>query len=62
MFGRMFAAVATGTGTSSFGEPSIGVIDITGVIVDADKVNKQLERSGKDDGIKAVILRIDSPG
>ncbi len=62
MFGRMFAAVATASGTSSFGEPSIGVVDITGVIVDADKIDKQLERFGKDDGIKAIILHIDSPG
>jgi len=62
IFGRMFAAVATTGGTSSFGEPSIGVIDISGVIVDADKINKQLERFGKDDGIKAIILHIDSPG
>ena len=59
----MVAALsATGTGTSSFGEPSIGVIDITGVIVDADKIDKQLERFGKDDGIKAIVLHIDSPG
>ena len=62
MFGRMFAAVAGAGGTSSFGEPSIGVIDITGVIVDADKIDKQLERFGKDDGVKAIILHIDSPG
>jgi protease-4 len=62
MFGRMFAAVATVGGTSSFGEPSIGVVDITGVIVDADKIDKQLERFGKDDGIKAIVLHIDSPG
>ena len=58
----MFAAVAGAGGTSSFGEPSIGVIDITGVIVDADKIDKQLERFGKDDGVKAIILHIDSPG
>src|SRR6201996_3426983 len=62
MFGRMFAAVAVAGGTSSFGQPSIGVIDITGVIVDADKIDKQLERFGKDDGVKAIILHIDSPG
>ena len=62
MFGRMFAAMTISGGTSSFGEPSIGVIDITGVIVDADKINKQLERFGRDDGIKAIVLHIDSPG
>jgi protease-4 len=63
MFGRMFAAMATAGGSSTtFGQPSIGVIDITGVIVDADKINKQLERFGNDDGIKAIVLHIDSPG
>src|SRR6185437_5209957 len=58
----IFAGMAMAEGTSSFGEPSIGVVDITGVIVDADKINKQLERFGKDDGIKAIVLHIDSPG
>ena len=62
MFGRIFAAMAVSGGTSSFGQPSIGVIDITGVIVDADKIDKQLEKFGKDDGIKAIVLHIDSPG
>src|ERR1700761_8021207 len=62
MFGRMFAAVAGTGGTSSFGQPSIGVIDITGVIVDADKIDRQLERFGKDDGIKAIVLHMDSRG
>jgi len=62
MFGRMFAAMASAGGTSSFGQPSIGVVDIKGVILDADKINKQLERFGKDDGIKAIVLHIDSPG
>ena len=40
MFGHMFAAVASAGGTTSFGQPSIGVIDITGVIVDAEKIDK----------------------
>ena len=62
MFGRMFAVMTTASGTSSFGDESIGVIDISGVIVDADKIDKQLERFGKDDGIKAIVLHIDSPG
>jgi protease-4 len=56
----MMATVSSGTG--SFGEPSIGVIDISGVIVDADKIDRQLERFGTDDGIKAIVLHIDSPG
>src|SRR5215469_1029936 len=62
MFSHMVLAMSAADGTTSFGEPSIGVVDITGVIVDADKIDKQLERFGKDDGIKAIILHIDSPG
>jgi protease-4 len=63
MFSRVVAGVVTGSSqTSSFGEPSIAVIDIDGVIVDADKINRQLEKFGTDDGVKAIVLHIDSPG
>jgi protease-4 len=58
----MIVAMSTSGGAASFGQPSIGVVDISGVIVDADKINKQLERFGNDGGIKAVVLHIDSPG
>ena len=62
MFGRIFGAMMVASGSSSFGQPAIGVVDISGVIVDADKIDKQLERFGNDDGIKAIVLHIDSPG
>ncbi len=47
-----------------FGNHAIAVIDISGVITDADteKVDKELERYGSNDSIKAIILHIDSPG
>jgi protease-4 len=47
-----------------FGDNSIAVIDISGVITDADtdKVSKELERYGNNASIKAIILHIDSPG
>ena len=48
--------------TSSFGSDKIAVIDISGVIVDADKIDTQLRRFGDDDSVKAIILHIDSPG
>ncbi|PLX50301.1 MAG: signal peptide peptidase SppA [Desulfobulbaceae bacterium] len=41
---------------------SIGVIDIKGVITDAETVLADLESFRKEDGIKAVVVRIDSPG
>ena len=40
----------------------IGVIEISGVILDADKIDTQLHKFGDDSSIKAIILHIDSPG
>jgi protease-4 len=40
----------------------IGVIDVDGVILDADKVNTQIRKFGDDSSIKAIILHINSPG
>jgi protease-4 len=62
IFSHLVAAVAVSGDTASFGQPSIAVIDINGVILDADKVDKQLERFGNDADVKAIILHIDSPG
>ena len=45
-----------------FGGSKIGVIDIDGVILDADKVDAQIRKFGDDDSIKAIILHINSPG
>lgn len=46
----------------AFSSNSIAVIDINGVILDAEKINKQLRKFGDNDSIKAIILHIDSPG
>ncbi|QHN03390.1 signal peptide peptidase SppA [Granulicella sp. WH15] len=51
----------SGGDTSAFGS-HIAVIDIDGVIMDADKVNKQLQKFGNDSSVKAIILHINSPG
>jgi protease IV len=48
--------------SGGFGTDSIAVIDISGVILDADKIDKQLEKFGNDDNVKAIVLHIDSPG
>jgi protease-4 len=45
-----------------FGGSKIGVIDIDGVILDADKVDTQIRKFGDDSDIKAIILHINSPG
>ena len=43
-------------------ENSIAVINIDGVIVESDKIVKALDAFNKDVNIKAIILRINSPG
>jgi protease-4 len=45
-----------------FSGSEIGVIDIDGVILDADKFDTQLRKFGDDSSIKAIILHINSPG
>ncbi len=40
----------------------VGVIEITGVIADARDVIEALKRFREDDAIKAIVVRIDSPG
>jgi protease IV len=44
------------------GGDEIGVIDVSGVILDADKLDTQLRKFGDDKSIKAIILHINSPG
>ncbi len=48
--------------TSSFGQDSIAVVDVSGVITDADKIEKPLRKFAADSNVKAIILHIDSPG
>ncbi len=40
----------------------IAVVEITGIITDSRAINKEIIEYGERDDIKAVILRIDSPG
>jgi protease-4 len=49
---------AWGTG----GGPHIGVVELTGTIGDSRDVVGQLHELRKDKSIKAIVLRIDSPG
>jgi protease IV len=49
------------TGRFSFGD-KIAIVEIKGVISDSADVLEEIRGYGKDDSIKAIILRIDSPG
>jgi protease-4 len=51
-------------GKGSFFSPRerVGVVEIKGLLSDSRTVIKQLERYRDDDNIKAIVLRINSPG
>jgi protease-4 len=64
LFGTGMAVVLSLTHLTpslSFGD-KIGVIPINGVIKDADRITEQLIAFRKDNQIKAIILKINSPG
>ena len=48
-------------GLDGFGS-KIGVVDLDGVILDADKVNTQIRKLADDSNVKAIVLHINSPG
>jgi protease-4 len=45
-----------------FGKPQIGVLEIKGVILDAEEYLMAINAMAKDRNIKAIVVRIDSPG
>lgn len=47
---------------AGIGQEKVGVIEIVGVISDTKNILLKLKRFSKDDSIKAIVIRIDSPG
>jgi len=41
---------------------NIGIVEITGIILSSKKIIQDIKTFQEDDGIKAIVLRIDSPG
>jgi protease-4 len=54
--------VLLGKGSLFGSRERVGVVEIKGVLVDSRAVIKQLDRYRDDGGIKAIVLRINSPG
>lgn len=46
----------------SFGENKVAIVELNGEIFDSTSTVEQLEKYGKDSGVKAIVLRINSPG
>lgn len=40
----------------------VGVVEVVGVITSSSQTIQQLQKFGNDDSVKAVVLRVDSPG
>lgn len=66
MLAAVFSVIAV---TSILGEgkdlsvsSGVGLVEVKGLIVDPQETVKQLHEFGKDDKVKSVVLRIDSPG
>jgi protease-4 len=53
--------IGTESSDLKFGE-KVGIIEITGIITDSKSVIHNLKRFREDNSIKAIVLRIDSPG
>ena len=45
-----------------FGAPKIAIVKLYGVIRSSDKVVKTLDRLEREPSVKAIVLRVDSPG
>lgn len=60
-----FAAISligrSGGGLGKFSE-SIGIVDVKGVIANPYPINELIRKYGKEDRVKAIVLRINSPG
>lgn len=51
-----------GSGQSLSPKSGIGLVEVKGMIIDSKETVRQLRYFLKQDGVKAVVLRVDSPG
>ena len=61
LFSGAMAAFRLGSGETASGE-RLGVVNLTGLIMDSRQVVDWIEALAKDESVKGVLLRIDSPG
>ncbi len=57
-----FSGDGTSSSSFSFSSNQIAVLDLEGIIFDAKDFNEQLKEYGNRSGVKAVVVRINSPG
>jgi protease-4 len=47
---------------AKFGSSKIGVVEVSGTIMDSKEVIKRLDEFKEDQSVKAIVLRVESPG
>jgi protease-4 len=62
VLGIMAMAMWMGTGGGDFSGEGVGVVEIEGAIADARDTLEHIRRFREDEDIKAIVVRIDSPG
>ncbi|PID39656.1 MAG: signal peptide peptidase SppA [Proteobacteria bacterium] len=62
VLGVMGLAAWMGSGVRSSGGEAVGVVEIAGAIIDSRDAVAQIRRFREDDDIKAIVVRVDSPG
>ncbi|MBC2710595.1 MAG: signal peptide peptidase SppA [Desulfosarcina sp.] len=60
--GIMAMAAWMGRSSGDFGGEAVGVVEIEGAIADARGAIESIRRFREDEDIKAIVIRIDSPG
>ncbi len=58
----LYSMKAQDTSDFSFAENKVAIVELNGPIFDSQPTVEQLDRYGKDSGVKAIVLRINSPG
>ncbi len=64
----VFCLLLMALGGGLFGKRSqvwgehVGVVTVEGIIRNSQEITRQLDDFGKDDSVKAIVVRIDSPG
>jgi protease IV len=62
LFALLLFSLRDGETDFGFGHNKIGIVDLTGVIFESKSVVDQLQKFADNSAIKAIVLRIDSPG
>jgi protease IV len=62
LFALLLFSLRDGGTDFGFGRDKIGIVDVTGVIFESKSVVDQLQKFADNSAVRAIVLRIDSPG